>query len=352
MNVFVADRHRRQRERRHLEVVDDGQPLETGARGQLAAEPILVARRSVGREERVEVRPGLQPRLAVPGERELRPAALRPRAGRPRRRRGCASSRRRCRSSPPRPISSPPSVVTSVDRGRALSARGRRRSRADIPRGRCRSVSGYLRLVVAVILHRVGVPPAPDERLAGPQHHVHGGAGGAVAVARRPRPRRRRWRPPTRRSARRSGLRMPWVWVRLIRSWSRTRSCSPATVWLSRSRYIECMSPSKRFQRPSKKACVTQWPTTRAGRHLQPRPLPEAGQADGVVAAGVVAVDVEDLDGIAQLVVVAAPVIAVADLLKPERDGLLAVRHARLDGRGHDLVEACGSRCGRWTARG
>jgi len=52
-----------------------------------------------------------------------------------------------------------------------------------------------------------------------------------------------------------------------------------------------------------------------------------------------VPIDIEDLDGVPQLGVVAGPVIAVADLLKPEREGLLTIRHARLDGRGHDLVD-------------
>src|SRR5207248_331674 len=75
------------------------------------------------------------------------------------------------------------------------------------------------------------------------------------------------------------------------------------------------------------------------GSHLQPRPLPETRQADGIVAARVVSVDVEDLDRIAQLVVVAGPVIAMANLLKPERVGLLPIRHAWFDGRRHDLVE-------------
>src|SRR5438552_898467 len=36
---------------------------------------------------------------------------------------------------------------------------------------------------VAVILDRVGVSPAPSDRLAGPQHHVHGGVGSTFAVS-------------------------------------------------------------------------------------------------------------------------------------------------------------------------
>jgi len=37
-------------------------------------------------------------------------------------------------------------------------------------------------LVFPVIFHWIGMVPAPGERLAGPQHHVHAGAGNTVAV--------------------------------------------------------------------------------------------------------------------------------------------------------------------------
>src|SRR5205085_10115552 len=64
-------------ERGHLQVVDDRQPPQTGAGAQLAAEAVFVAGRPVRREELIQVRPGFRPRLAVPRERELRPAAFR-----------------------------------------------------------------------------------------------------------------------------------------------------------------------------------------------------------------------------------------------------------------------------------
>src|SRR5262249_37621321 len=64
--TVLADRHRRQRERGHLEVVGDAGALEPGARRQLAAEAVLVARGAAGGEEPVEVRGGFHPRPAVP----------------------------------------------------------------------------------------------------------------------------------------------------------------------------------------------------------------------------------------------------------------------------------------------
>ena len=77
-----------------------------------------------------------------------------------------------------------------------------------------------------------------------------------------------------------------------------------------------------------------------AGRaHLEARRLPEAGQADGIVAAGRVAVDVEDLDGVVHLGVAGGGVEAVRGLQPPERDRLLPVGHAGPEGAGHDLLE-------------
>ena len=55
-----------------------------------------------------------------------------------------------------------------------------------------------------------------------------------------------------------------------------------------------------------------QCPRARAGAAFSPAWRSERGQADRVVAAGVVAVDVEDLHRVAQLVVVAAGMVAVA----------------------------------------
>jgi hypothetical protein len=52
-----------------------------------------------------------------------------------------------------------------------------------------------------------------------------------------------------------------------------------------------------------------------------------------------VPVDVEDLHGIPEFVVVTLPMVAMADLLEPERERLLPIRHPRPDGRGHDRVD-------------
>src|SRR5262249_4370598 len=38
--------------------------------------------------------------------------------------------------------------------------------------------------LLSVMLHRAGVPPAPGDRLAGPQHHVHTRALDGIAIAR------------------------------------------------------------------------------------------------------------------------------------------------------------------------
>lgn len=47
------------------------------------------------------------------------------------------------------------------------------------------------------------------------------------------------------------------------------------------------------------------------------RLFPQRPQADGIVAAGVEAVNVEDLDGVPQFVVVAGRMVAMTDLLEP-----------------------------------
>src|SRR5262249_3778888 len=74
--LVVANRKCRQRERGHLKVVHDVQAPETRAGAQLAAETVLVARRSIGREEPSKVRPGFRPGLPVPRKRKLCPAAF------------------------------------------------------------------------------------------------------------------------------------------------------------------------------------------------------------------------------------------------------------------------------------
>src|SRR5262249_46256229 len=67
-------------------------------------------------------------------------------------------------------------------------------------------------------------------------------------------------------------------------------------------------------------------------RRLETRALPEAGQADRIVPAGVVTVDVEDLDRIAELIVGAAPVIAMTNLLEVKSEGFFALAHSRPSG--------------------
>ena len=74
--AVLPDNHPRQCERRHLEVVDDGQALEPRALGQLTPEPVFVACGALGREQGIQVLAHLLPRLAVPGEGELRRRAL------------------------------------------------------------------------------------------------------------------------------------------------------------------------------------------------------------------------------------------------------------------------------------
>jgi hypothetical protein len=72
-------------------------------------------------------------------------------------------------------------------------------------------------------------------------------------------------------------------------------------------------------------------------RRLKARRTPQRRQGDGVVAAGVVAVNVEDLHRIEQLVVVAPGMMAILNFLEPQRKGFLGVRHGRRGGRGNDL---------------
>ena len=73
---------------------------------------------------------------------------------------------------------------------------------------------------------------------------------------------------------------------------------------------------------------------------FEARLAPLAGQADGVVAARVVAINIEDFHGIEQFVIVPFEVEAMLDFLPPEGPGLLPVGHPRLDGPGHDPIEA------------
>jgi len=77
----------------------------------------------------------------------------------------------------------------------------------------------------------------------------------------------------------------------------------------------------------------------RGGDPIKAGLMPQSSQTDRIVAAGVVAVDVEYLDRIAEFGVQAAEMVAVADFLEPQGQGLFLVGHARRDGRGDDLVD-------------
>src|SRR5262249_59437822 len=71
--------------------------------------------------------------------------------------------------------------LNALDRSRALPPEATGEVGPVLPE----SVADHVRVpgpVLPVILYRVGVTPAPGDRLAGPQHHIHRGAGSAVAV--------------------------------------------------------------------------------------------------------------------------------------------------------------------------
>ena len=74
-------------------------------------------------------------------------------------------------------------------------------------------------------------------------------------------------------------------------------------------------------------------------RDPHPRLFPLASQGNRIITAGVISVNIKDLDGIQELVVVAVEVEAILNFLPPQRHGLLAVGHPRLDGPGHDLAK-------------
>src|SRR5262249_11267469 len=72
---------------------------------------------------------------------------------------------------------------------------------------------------------------------------------------------------------------------------------------------------------------------------LEARHFPEAGHADRILAAGRVAVDVQNLDGIDALAVAGAGVEAVRGLQPPDGDRLFPVGHAGFAGAGHAFLE-------------
>ena len=62
-------------------------------------------------------------------------------------------------------------------------------------------------------------------------------------------------------------------------------------------------------------------------RRSESRLLPQGSETDGIVAAGVVTIDVEYLDRVPEFIVIPARVVAVLELLEPERKRLFGVRH-------------------------
>ena len=72
-------------------------------------------------------------------------------------------------------------------------------------------------------------------------------------------------------------------------------------------------------------------------RRLETRLLEKGPETNRIVAAGVVAVNVEHLDRVAQLAVVAGRVVPMLDLLEPDGKRLLQVGHAGSDRRLDDL---------------
>jgi len=60
------------------------------------------------------------------------------------------------------------------------------------------------------------------------------------------------------------------------------------------------------------------------GRGSEAGLFPQRAETNGIVAAGIEAVDVEDLDRVAEFVVVAARMVSMLDLLEPDGKGLSA----------------------------
>ena len=111
----LADHHRRQCERRHLEVVDDAQVPEPGRRPRARSG---AGTRSVPAPRAGRTGPGpprLLPRVRRPTRARTSPRCPPPPACPPRRRRGCASSRRPRRSClPPRSAVRPDRTCSTV----------------------------------------------------------------------------------------------------------------------------------------------------------------------------------------------------------------------------------------------
>ncbi|MGB2862263.1 MAG: hypothetical protein WBC05_02970 [Sedimentisphaerales bacterium] len=75
-------------------------------------------------------------------------------------------------------------------------------------------------------------------------------------------------------------------------------------------------------------------------RHFKPGLAPQCSQADRIVTARVVPIDIEDFHGVAQLIVIARGMVTVPDFLEPESKSPVRVGHARRDGRRDDFFDA------------
>jgi hypothetical protein len=189
-----------------------------------------------------------------------------------------------------------------------------------------------------VILDRVQVPPAPDERLGRPQRHVQGGAGG-VAVPRDPLLEHIDGGLPL----------IPGAAVRLQDPLSMSASDQIVItnqVLLAGDGLVVAQEVDGVHVAVQEVPGAVVEDLRDAMPHqpcrgdFEARLAPLAGQTDRIVAARVVTINVEDFHGIEELVIVPFEVEAILDLLPPEGHRLLPVGHPRLDGPGHDPIEA------------
>ena len=74
------------------------------------------------------------------------------------------------------------------------------------------------------------------------------------------------------------------------------------------------------------------------GGGFQAGGAPGGSEGDGIVAASVITVNIEDFDRIVEFVVVAGGMMPELSLLEPERVSLFGVGHARGDGASDDFL--------------
>src|SRR5262245_7803749 len=75
-------------------------------------------------------------------------------------------------------------------------------------------------------------------------------------------------------------------------------------------------------------------------RYLKTGLFPQSRQANRIIPAGIVSVDVEHLHGTHQFVVVTFKVKTILNLLPPQREGFFLVSHSWLNRAGHDRTHA------------